>query len=62
MSQNTDASPNRETERDDAEVAVANARSLLSDFEDVGTEVRHGSIKHAIEELRNAREALSDDY
>ena len=62
MTDNKDARDSGETERDDAEVAVANARSLLSDFEDVGTEVRHGSIKHAIEELRNAREALSDDY
>jgi len=46
----------------EAEIAVANARSLLSDFEDVDTEVRHGAIDHAIDELRNARRALPDDY
>jgi len=49
-------------EGDRAEMAVRNARGLLSDFEEVETEVKYGSIKHAIEELRNARRALSDDY
>lgn len=45
-----------------AETNVANARAMLSDFEDVSIEVKDGSIKHAIEELRNARRALPDDY
>lgn len=49
-----------ETER--AAQCVANARVLLKDFEDESVEVQHGSIKHAIEELRNARRALPDDY
>lgn len=50
------------SDQSDAEMAVSNARALLSDFEDVDTEVRHGAIDHAIEELRNARRALPDDY
>lgn len=41
---------------------VANARALLSDFEDESTEVRHGSIKHAISELENAKRRLPDEY
>lgn len=45
-----------------AERNVANARALLDDFEDVTVEVQHGSIKHALEELRNARRKLPDDY
>lgn len=54
-----------ETQQSDiqqSERAVANARSLLSDFDDVSVEVKHGSIKHAIAELKNARRALPDDY
>jgi hypothetical protein len=50
---------------DDLERAEQNVRSavaLLDDFEDVSVEVKHGAIKHAIEELRNARRALPDDY
>ena len=43
------------------EVSVKNARSLLSDYEDVGVEVRYGAIKHAIVELKNARRALPDE-
>ena len=56
---------NAETQQpgaEQAEMAVANARSLLSDFEEVGTEIKYGSIKHAIDELENARRALPDDY
>ncbi len=45
----------------DDEIAVANARSLLSDYEDVDTETRHGAIKHAIGELENARRELPDE-
>lgn len=41
-----------------AEDCVANARSLLSDFEDVDAEIQAGSIKHAIAELENARRRL----
>lgn len=47
---------------EDAEMAVSNARGLLSDFEEVSVEVKHGSIEHAIAELQNARRALPDDY
>ena len=43
-------------------VHVQSARSLLSDFEDVGTELRHGSIEHAIAELENARRELPDEF
>lgn len=46
----------------DADAAVANARALLRDFEDESVEVKHGSIKHAMDELRNARRALPEDY
>lgn len=52
----TDSEPER------AERCVANARALLSDFEESGTEVRHGTLKHAIEELKNAKRALPDEY
>ena len=47
---------------EDAVMAIRNARSLLSDFEDADTEIRHGAIKHAIAELQNARRALPDEY
>jgi len=46
----------------DADAAVANARSLLDDFEDVSVEEQHGAIEHAIAELRNARRALPEEY
>lgn len=46
---------------DQATASVRNAVALLNDFEDVSTEVQHGAIKHAIEELRNARRELPDD-
>lgn len=46
----------------DPETYVANARSLLADFEDESVEVQHGAIKHAIEELRCARRELPDEY
>lgn len=51
-----------QNQTDRADQNVANARALLSDFEDETVEVKHGSIKHAIEELRNARRALPDEY
>ena len=51
-----------QSERGDAEIAVANAWSLLIDFEEIDTEIRYGAIDHAISELRNARRALPDDY
>ena len=50
------------TERDDAGMAVANARSLRNEFEDESTELRYGAIKHAIAELENARRALPEEY
>lgn len=43
------------------EDCVANARSLLSDFEEESTEIQDGSLKHAIDELQNARRGL-DEY
>ena len=52
----------KEAEIERSETAVANARALLSDFEEVRVEVKHGSIKHAMDELRNARRALPDEY
>jgi len=51
-----------DSDAEQAVMAVRNARSMLSDFEDVDTEVRHGAIKHAIEELQNAQRALPNDY
>lgn len=45
-----------------ASACIANARALLDDFEEVSIEVKHGALKHAIEELRNAKRALPDDY
>lgn len=45
-----------------AEQNVASARAMLADFEDESLEVKHGSLKHAIEELKNARRALPNDY
>lgn len=45
-----------------AVTAIKNARSMLSDFEEVDTEIRHGAIKHAIDELQNAQRALPDEY
>jgi 5-methylcytosine-specific restriction endonuclease McrA len=51
-----------ESDIDRAERNVANARALLSDFDEVSLEVKHGSIDHAIEELQNARRALPDDF
>lgn len=47
---------------DSAAGAVARARSFLKDFEEADTEVRYGAIKHAIDELENARRELPDDY
>lgn len=44
-----------------ADQAVANARAMLYDFEGETLEVRYGSIKHAIDELQNARRALPDE-
>lgn len=46
----------------EAVTAIQNARSLLRDFEAIDTEERHGVIKHAIEELKNAQRRLPDDY
>lgn len=46
----------------DAESAVANARAMIADFEDISVEEKHGAIKHAIAELENARRALPEDY
>lgn len=47
---------------DDATQYVANARALLHDFEDISLEEQHGSIKHALAELENARRQLPDEY
>ena len=41
---------------------VRAARSMISDFEDADTEIRHGSIEHAIAELENARRELPNEY
>ena len=46
----------------DADVAVANARALLNDFEDVTVEEKHGIVEHALDELRNARRDLPEHY
>jgi len=46
---------------DEATQNVQAARSLLSDFEEVGPEERDGAIHHAIEELKNAQRKV-DDY
>jgi hypothetical protein len=46
----------------DADAAVANARAMISDFEDITVEEKHGAIKHAIAELENARRALPENY
>lgn len=51
-----------ETEVEQAEHNVQCARDLLRDFEDDSIEVKDGSLKHAINELRNARRRLPDDY
>lgn len=40
---------------------VANARSLLSGFEDESTEVKNGAIMHAIAELENAKRELEGE-
>lgn len=42
--------------------SVRIARSYLAEFEDATIEEKHGLIKHSIEELRNARRDLPDDY
>lgn len=52
----------REDAISDAEQDVTNVRFLLSDFGDVSLEEKHGAIKHALAELRNARRKLPDDY
>lgn len=41
---------------------VSSGRAMLRDFEDGTVEEQYGQIKHAIEELENARRALPDDY
>lgn len=46
----------------EAEAAVQNARSFLTDFEDESLEVQHGTIEHAISELQNAKRALPDEF
>lgn len=49
-------------EKSEADRYVAAARSMLNGFEDESVEVKHGAVKHAIDELENARRALPDDY
>ena len=54
-----------DTSAESTDRATQNVRSavaLLSDFEDCSVEVKHGAIGHAIEELKNARRALPDEY
>lgn len=46
---------------EEASQAVANARSLTSDFDEITLEEKYGAIKHAIAELENARRALPDE-
>lgn len=46
----------------DPDASVANARAMISDFEDITVEEQYGAIKHAIAELENARRALPDNY
>lgn len=46
----------------EAEQYVENAVALLDGFEDEDTEIKVGSVLHAIEELQNARRALPDDF
>jgi len=46
---------------DDPLENVRSARAMLSDFETADAEIRDGSLKHAIEELKNARRKV-DDY
>lgn len=61
--QRTDqATADNDESHPDAVMAVRNARGMISDFEEISLEERHGAIKHAIEELQNARRALPDDY
>lgn len=50
------------TSTKDANQNVASARAHLDDFEDEPLEVKYGAIKHAIDELQNAKRKLPDDY
>lgn len=42
-----------------ADMDVQSARVILNDFEHESVADKHGSLKHAIEELENARRKLN---